>query len=677
MNFDIRIDGNSLDLYPNTTCGVNKTGIDWTDITKRQATRTNTLKLPLTDRNRTLLGIYEIEHESNEIFSTQRTAEVLTEGLPVIKGIAYITRIGRQIELSVIEDRGLVGEISDAGELINTLDFSQYPAPYSTTNHEGVVNALANWKYGAFLPSTDRVWGVERTPCVFIKTILKKIFPQATFTGHVLNDAAIYKNAAIILTKDKTNTATENATIIVDTGGPFSITFSRRNTIIPLKNILSDINGLWDKVNYQSLVLGAKADIEYDFYTVSITNNRADLKIKLTGMEEYLTGFYMHTPKTITIKDIDSNFKIEILNTPAMERNVTGKTGDTYIDIGLPYQENYYWDSGDTVVLSTTGNAYQTTIRYSQTITDSYGTNKIRIYLQNASPFNFSHIKKTTGRFPEHTLTFAGLTLKATFKKAKYKGAINNWLPEMKRIDFFRDWCITNGLIYEESNKEIKLITIKDYLNNKNKAVDITPFRVSNFEFVSGAKPFTKKESISYANQYQEDYIDFTNEILKNNKHTYYQSPFGLANQNFIPYRHGRNMTIANSIGQSFAKCYIRDANHTDPDNFDYYTLVKPYLIADADASITPTNLIQNHYNRLAGTDIETGRITSAKYRLDILTFNKISHMNLLFDNGNYYVLKSLNSYVPGRECTLEMYRITKHETYSSYINGLGTNNLN
>lgn len=157
------------------------------ELKDRQSNYSNTIKLPMTQNNRDIIGALDDISVVNRIPYEQNTATLEEGGTDIVPdGKAIITNAGDEYQANVLS-----GNVNffDAikGKSIKDLDLSAYNHVWNTANAAASRFNTSGYIWGlcdcGALTNTDRIYRVDKSiPSVFAHTIVDKIFTEAGYT---------------------------------------------------------------------------------------------------------------------------------------------------------------------------------------------------------------------------------------------------------------------------------------------------------------------------------------------------------------------------------------------------------------------------------------------------------------------------------------------------------------
>lgn len=167
------------------------------DLETRQGNYSNTFRIPMTIRNKKVIGI---GHQGTAITTTIRsiiTAKITEKDMPIVEGFAVINSTKNDIELTIFS--GNSDWISAIGDKkLNEIDLSDLEHIWNSANVE--ANRLNTYEsgflypnvfYGAWLSSTNKWQTEDFFPAIYWYRIVIQIFTDAGFnvSGSLLENA--------------------------------------------------------------------------------------------------------------------------------------------------------------------------------------------------------------------------------------------------------------------------------------------------------------------------------------------------------------------------------------------------------------------------------------------------------------------------------------------------------
>ncbi|WP_418513721.1 hypothetical protein [Corallibacter sp.] len=197
----IIVNGEDLDLYPQDSVNLNIKVNDLADISTRNSTFSNTVKIPATDKNKRLFGYLGIiGNQSRKPYEKVR-CHYISNDLPLINDGYLQIKSTSSKEFNIVLFDGII-DLSERISGKNISDLSLFSSLNHTRSSSSIVASLDNisgYTYPfanyVFNESMDfgllgKVTASEMMPMVFIKTVLIKIIEEAgyTYSGNIFNN---------------------------------------------------------------------------------------------------------------------------------------------------------------------------------------------------------------------------------------------------------------------------------------------------------------------------------------------------------------------------------------------------------------------------------------------------------------------------------------------------------
>lgn len=207
---EIYINDNLLDVYPETGLGITYQSANLYDLNARGGHFTNSFKVPLTSRNKSILENAHIVNSATDLIYQNNTCTIKMDGVEVLsEGFLQIdSTTDDEITLNVLSGSSDFFSVISTSDL-NDLDFSEYAHDFITNDvmsyiegvTSGFVYPLMDWnnsdsninnEVGWVSPNIGDTWFVmgAMLPAVYCSTLLEKIadFTGWSITGDLLND---------------------------------------------------------------------------------------------------------------------------------------------------------------------------------------------------------------------------------------------------------------------------------------------------------------------------------------------------------------------------------------------------------------------------------------------------------------------------------------------------------
>lgn len=220
------INNTEADLDADTTIALTFQVNDVGDVPSRQGNYSNKFKLPLTAKNKQLVGYANALPSATHIPYTKLPATLVLNGAYTNQGYVVIEAVEEYIEAVFYSgNTPFFAAINDLK--LNDLDLSEYNHPWnvfgvinSKNNTEGYIWPALNWHNTR---AANSILNVEyMRPCLFVHTLVKKIAQHAGYTiaGNFATHPA-FLNEILPITNNElkwTATSTENALALAQGG---------------------------------------------------------------------------------------------------------------------------------------------------------------------------------------------------------------------------------------------------------------------------------------------------------------------------------------------------------------------------------------------------------------------------------------------------------------------------
>jgi len=198
----IIVNGEDLDMYPDDNVNLNIRVNDLDDISTRNSTFSNTVKIPATDKNKRIfnyLGV--IGNQSRKPYEKIR-CHYISNDLPLINDGYLQIKTTTNKEFSIVLFDGVI----DLGEVINGLNIGDLDiiTSFNHTRTEAlVVDSLDNtsgytYALAYYVENStpfNKITVSEMLPMIFVKTVLASIITEAgyTYSGGIFDNVDFAK----------------------------------------------------------------------------------------------------------------------------------------------------------------------------------------------------------------------------------------------------------------------------------------------------------------------------------------------------------------------------------------------------------------------------------------------------------------------------------------------------
>jgi hypothetical protein len=646
----IYINDQAVDLAPNTVVAGTFQAFEIGDLRSRNANYTNQFKLPKTGNNKKVLEFVNNEFSTSTTPYRKLPAKVVQNGIETIPvGVAVVVNTNEFFNISIYSGTfsffdlitGLNIDQIDFGTPIVTWDNTQLSLSRGSSgeveaDHKNLTSAFYNtgvkdWSAEAFFAVTDDT----SYPSVRYAAIIKNIITNAgyTYSGNVFTNDKFLK---LVIPYSKQ-------------GLQFSGTFITNREFKATKTIsqvVTNPGAGYDHVTFPNV---EKAD-GYGMYNGSDTY---DTSIASSGFgDDRSFNFGLYAEVTFTVTSGTYRFKIFTDNIDFPTVVSSDYTAGTYtVRIGYDEAER------DQSLIARDGKYYfigcQRVVAGSVTITSGKFYNKV--YGQNYSP--------TSPKFFQ-----------------------NEVLPSIPQKDIFKDFAIRFGLLFKEANKVIYAKSIDEIIADKSNAVDWTTKRViKNTEDITyNLNGYSQKNYLKYpTNDELYDPVPDNGSIDVNNvnidlSNDFYESIFNGSATSEVstttdalsclkvplfsapPATPDYQTSFDNDPGYRVALMKQMPAN-----GFNVFFGGSPYTdfsvlyFSDPGSAnqMSWQQSVDDNYSQLVSS-LDQAKVLTRYYRLNELDIQSIDMFKLVYDNGGYYIINSIQNFIPGIPTKVELFKV-------------------
>jgi hypothetical protein len=608
----IYIDNQLADIYPGTAVACSLKALEFGDLKTRNANYTNRFQLPKTAQNKNIFGFSDSEFSLSSKPYTKLPARLILNGIEVIStGIAYIVDCDEYFNINIFS--GTFGFFDSVGEgKLLDLDLSDYDLGASSDLLQPIVD-------DGSLDETSNPLDQVYTGYAFpYKILIEEIIAQAGYskTGDIFSDA---KLAAMYMSA----------------------------------------------LGYEGYNFTYRKSLEYEAFrstaaTHAVTSSYT--KIDMTVNVLNPSGMYDGT-NTFTVVDPQGGafggtyFLFDVYAT--LEFTVALAGGASGVDLSL------FSNSGEHL-LGGLGNG-----TYELELTDATngpvsGIENTEVYLR----------VRTTSGIGTATLTFTQgqiysrvrSTIQVTYV------AIKGILPDYLQRNLLRDFLIRFGVILRETGpNSIEAVKIEDIITDRVGAVDWTTKRdISKeqkiqFDFRSYAQTNHFKYSVA------DDLVSQDTgkgELLLSNENLDLQKDFFTSDFNSSDtvrmgneaagYVTAARIPISDGEDPGLRLLLVRDKYSYEPTLAGPLSSYKVGYFEDglADHSLNWQTFIDTYYASLS-TTFERPKVITRYYFLTAVDIAQLDLLRLVFDNGAYFIINTVENFIPGQSTKVELFKVS------------------
>jgi hypothetical protein len=249
-------------------------------------------------------------------------------------------------------------------------------------------------------------------------------------------------------------------------------------------------------------------------------------------------------------------------------------------------------------------------------------------------------------------------------------------LPDMLITDFLQDFALRFGLLFTERKGQIIARNVDELINDTGNAVDWTLKR---------DKSVTPQNSFQFANFAQLNWFKNSNQADSTLDENFASSNFPVPNSNLDPeniYTSPFNgSTTLATLGQYMAQAIIwdqvnlkyiadidarlllvRDALASDPQVQFNTTMRSDYKVAYFLDGKQPYQMNWQEFQSNAYTQflirMQNAKMVTRGYNLSDLDIINFNPLQLIYDDGAYFIVNQIQNYLPGKTTTVQLFKI-------------------
>lgn len=251
-------------------------------------------------------------------------------------------------------------------------------------------------------------------------------------------------------------------------------------------------------------------------------------------------------------------------------------------------------------------------------------------------------------------------------------------LPDMLQSDFFSDFLFRFGMLVSERNGIITTKPIQRVIEDRATSVDWTSKRDPSIS-----------ESITYVNESyaQQNYFSDTPDdaedakgvLLVDNENAgdekvIYRSPFMALEQvdvggikvcrvPIFDFDSNDPLNVSSNFETGVRLIYMRDDESTDPEVKYSDVTQTQYIVAVYGDRGTPVkstwqHFIDTYYSALK-TQLDSAKVVTRYYILNEIDIAGLDLLKLVFDDGAYYLINSVENFIPGQSTKVELFKVS------------------
>lgn len=621
----ITISDELLEIAEKTVLAITFAFVDIRDLTSRFISYSSSLKAPMTEPNRVLLGLPDDIKSTSEIPYTMLEAKCSYDGYEYFKGRLNIEKASRrEVTFNIYEQ---TKDLFDALDGIKLYDVDIAASAWNASDidaarlaTEGAFAPVLNW--GRY--SSNNIQATYYLPSYFYNEIITKIFALTgydvdgdIFDSDDFNDLIIpYSNSEFIYNEAYQNERTFSVSRITD---------ELNASTVPFDSVQSD--GLYfnsSNSRYEIPSFGSTGDIGRIYTSCYLIYNATGT---FTPGDELVFSVIRNGNALDIVADTIINY-----------------TGDTF-NAAVQFAGNAEFEDSD----------YFTVFVTKQNLSGPSSSVIIDILIGS---------------------TWSGYIGRETYRNYLFHKYL---LPNISVYDIIEDFIIRFGIIIKpNTDGTFTLLTLDEILSRKHLAVDMTSnrdaidedisFQVDgysqnnyfNYEEVDGVISTIGQGNLTVSNENIELEDDYYSSIFENTN-TEVTENISMAS---IPVYDGTSTEIDEFVNDPALKILtVRDKIADEPSVTFNATPRADYKVAYFVDSIQTKDtgfqyFIDNYYGKFSAS-LQKAKVVPRVYNVSVIEFKKITEdLRLIYDDGDYFLVNQIKSFVPGLKTKVELIKI-------------------
>lgn len=612
MGYLIYINDIAVDLKPNVLISINLQRIEFGDLSKNFINYTNTINLPKTPKNNSILGFANDEKTISPIPYSSIPCRIVSNGVEIINGNAFIKEVDDEYKINVYDSfvsilSFLEGKILSDLDIWGTEAWNAAGIDAARLKTTGLVNAYAN--FGRIATYEVNYY----LPFFYYSTIINEALKITGLTPQ----GSIFSNTDF----------TDLVCMPFDKFNYIELQEIKRYTLVFSQNNFLFFDQQFFSVAFENIAYG----------TIPFTNafvTEIKVNIYYNNLIFYIDPF---SQSSITIKIYSSIQGIKATTNPIQVNYTNSNQVYNFNNIELL--------EGETI--------------------------EVRIYFEKDAEYPGDYVYLDVGSDGNGT----SYTITQNKEVARSKPYWNKLLNKNIKIkDVLKDFFMRFGIIYKIDDSTIILKTIEEIITDYSSAFDWTNKRVINkdrdkilfqtqyaqsnyFKYSDNiSDSFLGQGNISILNSNLNSAKDIFTSIFKNanswstiksvtlpvydSTSTYIsdqknEPPFVLAT--LRPRVDEQSITFNTIPRTDYNIAYFVDATQTKDTSFQYF--------------------INKYYQSLSGA-LQQSKTCTYYYNLNDLDIANYDPHRMVYDNGSYYIVNKIKNYVSGEITEVELFKV-------------------
>lgn len=658
----IFIGDNELDLFPNTVIPVSLKSFDIGNIISRYGNFSQQVQIPVTDNNKTLLGLVGGAKSASIIPYQKNSARFFIEGVQLFPESHLIVQ-GSSTQIAIQVFAGIYDFFQKiSGELLTGLDFSslnqewgngeQISASSSTTGLVSPVIQYGQFEYNNVLPGNigPGIKTIFNPPSIYYHSVVDRIFTEANIN--------------------------KSGTIFTDT--------KYLKMIIPFSK---------KKWNYNEAFNLARTSIA-NVSTQQVEVSPSDITVDLLDEEfDGSENYYNNTTSTYTVSESGYTGTIFMFMNVIITLEIDVSGGD--VDIKL------FKNGSNAFPVTTLTDGHSDIIKINafDINVGTRGNLSVNSFLTGQHNDAFKLVVDTNSGTPTVTIDSGRIEYIVTHSYGHPDLELDvtlDIIPEgIFKFDLIKDFIVRHGLVFKQTGNNIVASSFEEIIDNKSNAIDWTDKRDISIDDKIGYSPsMSQSNKFTYgsSDDLTEDdtgqgSIDISNTLLNleedlfgsifSSTHTNadvfgYECAeipmYALADEKINYGQIGANikqntppgvrvLLVRNKRGGEDTIEYYDINPTTGTDNVVSNQKVAYFVDSVESDSMDFQQFIDDNYSKLEQS-LQKYKMVTRKYNLS--TYDVISYdpHKPIYDNNEYFLVNEIKNFIPGQLTEVELLKI-------------------